>query len=125
VKAIRNIAFVAGLIVLVGLAVQGKSDQAQPAPTTAPTTQPAPTGEPASSVHATTGPAATSQPVASSQPASQPTTRRFVSADPIRPARPHSYGESIVGTPPCDCPLCRQRRADAAGSVVPQGRPGE
>jgi hypothetical protein len=120
----------AGLVVLVGLTIQGRSDQPKPAPTTAPTSQPAFWGEPASSDHATTRPAASSQPaatqsVAASQPASQPTTRRFVSADPIRPARPHSYGESIVGTPPCDCPICRQKRADAAGSVVPQGRAGE
>jgi hypothetical protein len=125
VKAIRYIAFAAGLIVLVGLAIQGKSDQAKPASTTAPTTQPAPAGDPAPLAHATTQPSATSRPAATSQPASQPTTRRFVSADPVRPARPHSYGESIVGAPPCDCPICRQKRADAAGSVVPQGRPGE
>jgi hypothetical protein len=114
----RNIAFVAGLIMLVGLAIQGRSDQAKPIPTTAPTTQTAPLGESVPPGNATT------HPVASSQPASLPTSRPFVSGEPLRPAKPRLYGDTLA-PPPCDCPLCRQKRADAAGSVVPQGRPGE
>jgi hypothetical protein len=48
-----------------------------------------------------------------------------VSGDPLRPAKPRLYGDQL-DPPACDCPLCRQKRADAQGSVVaPQGRPGE
>ena len=116
-NAIRNVALVSGLAVLVGIVIQSKSDQPMSVATTGPAVGAAP------SVVIAPAPSATTEPAASSRPASQPASRPFGSVEPQPDHQARSFWERSV-QPPCNCPLCRQRR-ETENNMVPQGRVGE
>lgn len=92
---IRNFSLASGFVVLVGLAIQGKSDHATPSHDVSPTSQPASPDKFVRATDTSTKPALSSQPASGTQ-------------YPLTAHQSRSYWER-PGQASCNCPTCRQR----------------